>query len=122
MITSARVDIEIVDNGTWQDAFIFGTAGDTTWSFTGQSFRMDIKGAKDDTTVKFSLTSVAGQIVVADAVQRILHFNVPDTDVQTSLPDSEYVYDLIMFDASTPPVRVPLMHGEITVKHGVTGD
>jgi hypothetical protein len=83
---------------------------------------MDIKANKYDVTPLLTLTSAGGQIVVDDAVQRILHFNVPDTTILASLPIAEYQYDLIMLDASTPAVRVPLMSGEIKVKQGVTGN
>lgn len=118
--TSSRVDIAIQDNATWQDAFQFGTVGDTTWSFTGQVFRLDIKASRDDVAALLSLTSGAGQIVVDDVVQRVLHMNVPESTL-TVLPAAEYVYELMMLDASSPTVRVPLMHGDITVSHGVTG-
>ena len=121
MITSAKVNIEIANNVTWEDAFKFGTDGDTTWSFTGQSFIMELKADRDDTTALFTLSTANGRIVVDDVVQRILHFNVTDTDIQSSLPAyTEYQYDLVMFDTSVPPIRVALMHGEVKVKQGVT--
>ena len=120
MLTAARVNIAVQNNATFEDAFQFGTAGDTSWSFTGQSFVMDIKGEKDDTVALLSLTSGAGQIVVDDVVQRILHFNVSDTALNAALKVGEYQYDLIMFDGSSPSVRVALMGGELRVKQGVT--
>lgn len=121
MITSAKVMIEIVNNATWEDAFMFGTEGDTTWSFTGQSFIMELKADRDDTVPLFTLSTANGRIVVDDVVQRILHFNVPFDDIQAALPPrTEYQYDLIMFDASVPSIRVALMHGEVKVKQGVT--
>lgn len=99
-ITSARVDIAIQDNATWNDAFQFGTVGDTTWSFTGQVFRLDIKASRDDAAALLSLTSGGGQIVVDDVVQRVLHMNVPESAL-TVLPAAEYVYELMMLDASS---------------------
>jgi hypothetical protein len=119
--TCAHVDLIIFDNATFEDAFQFGVTGDTTWSFTGQNFRMDIKGSPDDAVALLSLLSSAGQIVVDDAVTRVLHFNVPESAIQAALTPGEYVYDLIMFDASVPPVRVPLMRGCVTVCHGISG-
>jgi hypothetical protein len=121
MLTAARVNIEIANNATMQDAFMFGTAGDTSWSFSGQTFKMEIKANKYDVTPILTWTSGTGEIVVDDVVQRILHFNVPDTVILASLPVAEYQYDLIMLDASTPAIRVPLMSGEIKVRQGVTG-
>src|SRR5674476_268510 len=112
MLTASLVDLEIQNNATFEDAFIFDQ-GATGWSFAGQTFKMDIKASKYDVTPILTLTSGGGEIVVDDAVQRILHFNVPDTVIQASLPVAEYQYDLIMLDASTPAVRVPLMSGEI---------
>lgn len=122
METSARVRMMISNNATWEDAFQFGTVGDTSWSFTGQNFRCDVKGSRYDAAPILTLTSGAGQIVVDDPVNRVLHFNVPEATVQASLPpDAEYVFDFIMYDNSTPAVRVQLMHGEIFVQQGVSG-
>lgn len=120
MITSARVDIEIANNQTWNDAFQFGTLGDTTWSFTGQSFHIDIKADRNDAAALLSLTTANGRVVVDDYVNRILHFNVDYLTLQAALPIGEYQYDLCMVDTSVPPVRVPLMHGEVKIRQGVT--
>lgn len=121
MITSAKVNIEIANNVTWEDAFKFGTDGDTTWSFTGQSFIMELKADRDDVAALFTLSTTNGRIVVDDVVQRILHFNVDKTALQAALPPrTEYQYDLIMYDTSIPSIRVALMHGEVKVKQGVT--
>jgi hypothetical protein len=120
MLTAARVNIEWANNATASDAFQFGTAGDTSWSFSGQTFKMEIKANKFDVTPILTLTSAGGTIVVDDVVQRILHFNVPDATIQASLPIAEYQYDLVMIDGSTPAIRVPLMRGEIKVRQGVT--
>lgn len=119
--TAGRVELLVFDNATFEDAFMFGVTGDTTWSFTGQNFRMDVKGTPDDAAPLLSITSAAGQIVVDDAVKRVLHFNVPETTIQSALTPGEYVYDLVMFDNSTPAVRVVLMRGCLTVCHGISG-
>ncbi len=120
--TSARVNLVVSNNATWEDAFQFGTVGDTSWDLTGQRFRMDVKASRDDTTALFTLSTANGRIVVDDVVQRVIHFNVADTVLAAALPPSEYVYDLVMYDNSTPTVRVQLMHGEVRVRQGVTGD
>lgn len=120
MLTSARVDMEIANNATWEDAFQFGTPGDTTWSFTGMSFHMDVKANRNDTAALFTLTSAGGKIVVDDVVNRILHLNVDFVTLKAALPVGEYVYDLVMLDAGSPAVRVPLMNGEVKVLQGVT--
>lgn len=122
-ITSAIVHMEITDNTTWEDAFMFGTTGDTTWSFTDQSFRMDLKRSRNDTDAVLTLSTDAGTIVVDDEVQRILHFNVPEATVQASFPEipGDYRYDLIMYDGSSPSVRVALMSGKVKVVKGITG-
>lgn len=118
--TSARVDMVVANNGTWEDAFQFGTLGDTTWSFVGMAFHMDIKASRPDVTALFSLTSAGGTIVVDDAVARILHFNVDFVTLKAALPVGEYVYDLVMLDGGSPAVRVPLMGGEVEITQGVT--
>ena len=68
-----------------------------------------------------SLTSAAGQIVVDDTVNRILHFNVPEATLTAVLIPGEYTYDLVMYDNSSPPVRIQLMHGCFRVEEGITG-
>lgn len=120
--TVARVDMEIFNNATWEDAFQFGVVGDMTWNFSSQSFKLDIKGTKDDAVPLLSLSTGAGTIVVDDVTQRVLHFNVPDTGITPYLVPGEYVYDLMMYDASTPPIRVILMSGKLYVRQGVTGN
>lgn len=121
-VTAARIDIVTPDNTTWTDAFQFGIQGDTSWSFTAQNFRLDIKGNKYTQSVALlSLTSGAGQIVVQDAVQRILQMNVPEATLTGALVPGEYQYDLIMYDGSVPPVRIALMYGEFKLVHGVSG-
>ena len=121
-VTAARIDIVTPDNCTWTDAFQFGIQGDTSWSFTNQNFRLDIKGNKfTQPTALLSLTSGAGQIVVLDAVQRILQMNVPEATLTGALVPGDYDYDLIMFDGSAPPVRLALMYGKFKLTHGVTG-
>lgn len=119
--TASWTELETWDNATFQDAFEFGTAGDTSWSFTNQNFRMDIKGNADDTVPLLTLLSTSNDIVVDDAVNRILHFNVSESTLTAALTPGCYVYDLIMYDGSSPPVRVPLMRGTFELKHGVTG-
>lgn len=120
--TASRVNISASNNVTLQDAFQFGTVGDVSWSFTGQSFKMEVKASRDDTTPLMTLTSAGGSIVVDDVVQRVLHLNQPETALQLALPVGEYVYDLVMFDASSPPIRVLLMQGKLCVSQGVTED
>lgn len=119
--TTARVNMITANNGTWQDAFIFGTAGDTTWSFSGQNFRMDIKGNYADEDALLSLTTGDSTIIVDDVVQRILHLNVPEATITGALVPGRYFYDLVMYDGSTPPIRIPLMHGEVRITQGITG-
>ena len=120
-VTRALVDIEIENNSTWIDAFQFGVVGDTSWSLTGQNFRLDVKGNRDQVSALLSITSGAGTIVVDDVIQRAIHFNVPETAIAAALPPGEYVYELMMYDNSSPAIRVPLMGGTLRVKQGITG-
>lgn len=116
-VTSARVDLSINNNGTWMDAFQFGTPGDTTWTLDGQTFELDVQL----TTYSISLlllSTANGRIVVDDTVQRVIHFLVAPADIQAALEPGWYVYDLVMVDGSD--VRVPLMHGDLQVTQGVT--
>lgn len=121
-LTAAWVNIFAGDNATLQDAFQFGKSGDTSWSFTGQNFKMEIKASRDDASPLLTLTSAGGSIVVDDVVLRVLHLNVPEAALQAAVPVGEYVYDLVMFDASVPPIRSVLMQGRFQLKHGVTED
>lgn len=121
--TAARVDMVISNNATWEDAFEFGTIGDTSWSFTAKSFFADIKGTRDDPNALLSLSSADSTIVVDDAAQRILHFEVDEDTITANLPITEdcdpYIYDLVMVDNVTS-VRTVLMWGYVTVEQGIT--
>jgi hypothetical protein len=118
-ITSARVDLQIDNNGTWMDAFQFGTPEDTSWSLAGQEFELDVQLNPYDTIPLLSLSVSNGRIFIDDPVQRVIHFNVNPDDLQANLRPGSYVYDLVMFDTTTD-VRVPLMHGPLVVTQGVT--
>lgn len=122
--SSARVDLVAANNATFAEALQFdppvpGVTG-PAWSFSNQNFRLDIRPNFEQATL-LSLTSLAGQIVVDDVVQRILHFNVPETVISAALIPGDYRYDMIMFDNSVPAIRVPIMHGCFTVTDGITG-
>lgn len=119
--TAACVDIVALNTGTLQDAFQFDDETDTSWSFTGMTFEMEIKASREDTVALLELTSGAGEIVVDDETLRILHLNVDPAALQAALPCGEYVYDLVMVDPTpTPDVITPLMQGKFTLKQGVT--
>ncbi len=121
--TAARVDMVISNNATWEDAFQFGTVGDTSWDFNNKSFAMDVKGTRDDPTALLSLNDAAETIVVDDPVGRVLHLNVDDSSILSALAITEncepYVYDLIMIDNSDNS-RTVLMSGKVSVEQGVT--
>lgn len=119
-VTSAHVDLAIDNNGTWQDAFQFGTTGDVTWTLIGQHFLMDVKINRYDASPLLSLTTADGSIVTDDNIQRVVHLNVSPATIQADLPPGRYVYDFVMIDASNPAIRVPLMHGNVTVAQGVS--
>ena len=120
-VTRARVDIAIENNATWLDAFLFGTPGDTSWNFVGQNFRLDVKGNHDQTVALLSLTTSGGTIIVDDVIARILHLNVPESVIVAALQPGEYIYELVMYDNSSPAVRVPLMGGQLVVIQGIAG-
>jgi len=132
---AARVKIVTLDNETFQDAFQLdppdtdcgcagatGAAGATgpAW-ILGPNLRLDIKRNRNDTTALLSLTSAGSQIIIDDPVNRIFHMNVPETAVTAVLVPGEYVYDLVQYDNSTPPIRTVLMGGTFVLRHGVSG-
>jgi hypothetical protein len=116
--TSAQVDLAIDNNGTWSDAFQFGTPGDTTWTLEGQTFELDVQRTPYDLVPLLHMDSAGGQIIIDDVIQRVIHFNVPAANIQAALDPGDYVYDLVMVDGAN--VRVPLMHGTLEVTQGVT--
>src|SRR6185312_9672289 len=119
-LTAACVDIFALNTGTLQDAFEFDPNGGTSWSLSGKTFEMEIKASREDTAALITLTSGAGQIVVDDAVARVIHLNVDPATLAGALPCGEYVYDLVMIDAApTPDVITPLMQGRFVLKQGV---
>lgn len=122
-VSSARVDIDMQTNATFQQGFQFGVAGDFSWSFTGQNFRLDIKPNKFVAGAPLvSLLSALGQIIVDDPVNRVLHFSVPESVFSAgAVIPGEYDYDFVMFDNSVTPIRVPLMYGKFRMGQGVTG-
>ncbi len=120
--TAAQVDLLEDNNVTMQDAFQFGTVGDTSWSFAGQTFKMEVKASRDDVAPLVTWTSGAGQILMLDSVQRILQFNVTSTAILAALPVGQYVYDLLMIDGSVPPIRTKLMFGNLYMNQGITED
>lgn len=117
--TSAHVDMAIDNNGTWMDAFQFGTPDDFSWVLNS-NFEMDVQANRYDLTPLLSLSTTNGRIVVDDVNQRVIHLNVSPIDIQANLRPGEYVYDLVMLDNSTPPIRTVLMHGTVTVTQGTT--
>jgi hypothetical protein len=132
--TAARVDLVTSVNTTYEDAFQFdppavpgqppppyypGGATGPTWTFLNQNFRMDLKTNINASGPSLTLTSSDGQIVVDDVINRILHFNVPESAI--SLVPGTYIYDFIMYDGSIPPIRVMLMQGKFYLQPGVTG-
>lgn len=123
--SSAHVDLVCSNNETFAAALQFDPprAGVTgpAWSFVGQKFRLDVKSNLEGAALA-SWTSDAGEIVVDDTTQRVLHFNVPDTAIQAALIPGDYIYDLIMYDTAVPPVRVQIAHGNFVVTDGITGD
>lgn len=129
--SSANVKIVTQDNATFYDAFQFdppanGVTGATgctgpQWNMENQNFRLDIKRDDELDDPLLSLSSELGQIVVDDTTQRILHFNVPKDTLTAALVPGRYIYDFIMYDNSDPPIRIPLMHGEFVLTHGISG-
>ncbi len=122
--SSANVKIITAKNATFSEAYQFDppVTGVTPPSWTlYPNFRMDVKGYYEQVSPLVSFTSGAGQIVVDDDVQRIIHFNVPETIITPALVPGRYFYDLIMYDNSSPAIRISLMHGEFIVTDGVTG-
>lgn len=117
-VTSAHVNLELSNNGTWQDAFRFGQPGDYTWTLAGQSFTMEVKRNRYDATPLLTMTTANGKIIVDDIYQRVIHFNVDPIEIQDSLNPGTYVYDLVML--SDFGIYTPLMHGDAKVCQGVT--
>jgi hypothetical protein len=117
--SSAHANFTVAKNTTFSDAIQFGEDGDTSWSFTNKTFRMGIKGNFEQSPEVIAFTSAAGEIVVADAAERVLYFNVPPATLQAVLVPGVYLYDLRMIDTDTA-VRTQLLHGEFIFVDAVT--
>ena len=133
--TAAIVDIVTSTNTTWQDAFQFDPPAMTgcppppywpcgatgpTWTFNGVSFRMDLKTNINASGPILSLESPNGYFVVDDPINRILNSDVPESVLAVLVPGS-YLFDFIMIDGSTPPIRTMLMQGKFVLQEGITG-
>jgi hypothetical protein len=119
--TAACVDVSISNNATWQDAWQYDPDS-TDWDFTGQSFKLEVKASRDDDAALATFTSAGSKIIVDSITERILHMNVDYVTLKAALPNGEYVYDLIMFDGSSPSIRVLLQYGKLCIGQGVTED
>src|SRR5579859_3051407 len=97
--SAAQVDIATANTVTFQDAFQFGLSTDT-WTLTGMHFRMEVKASRDDAAALVAWTDLAGNIVIDDAINRIIHMNVSEAAIQAALQVGQYVYDLVMYDGS----------------------
>ena len=82
---------------------------------------MDIKTNLNASGPSLTLLSSAGQFVIDDYINRILHANVPESVLQAVLIPGTHIYDFIMCDGSTPTVRTMLMQGKFVLKEGITG-
>ena len=118
--TSAEVNLAVDNNGTWSDAFQFGDPDDLSWTLNGQTFELDVQRNRYDTVPMLSLSTGNGMIQTDSTIQRVIHFDVPASILQAALQPGVYLYDLVMVDGSSPPTRVPLMHGTVTITQGVT--
>jgi|SRR5215468_7624270 len=117
--TSAETNIVIGNGTTWQDAFQFGQPGDFTWQLN-PNWEMEIKLDRYQQTPLLNPSTANGQIIVDDINQRVIHLNVSPAIIQAALQPGVYVFDLIMFDTSIPPIRTVLMHGSLKVIQGVS--
>src|SRR5262245_64947389 len=95
--TAAETKLKIGNNVTLRDSCQFGTPGDFTWTLD-PNWEMDIKLDRYQTTPLLNPSTTNGQIVIADAVQRVIYMNVPSAVIQAALQPGIYRYDLIMFD------------------------
>jgi hypothetical protein len=118
--TSAHLDWKFANNGTWMDAVRFGAPAGYEWNFEGQTFEMDVQLNRYDLVPLLQMSTANGRIVIDDVYQRVIHFNVAPDDIQANLKPGTYVYDMVMVDGSNPAMRVPLLHGVLEVKQGVT--
>lgn len=145
--TSARVDISTVNNATWEDAFQFDPTGPTgsqpqfwppgitgpAWTLTNQNFIVSIKGNLLQTANLIQIDTGrfpnCNLIVVDDVNSRILHMNVPDVVLNgttgatgatgAGLIPGNYIWDFVMYDNSSPPIKIALMHGRFQYVDGV---
>jgi len=117
--SSAHCNITVAKNTTFSDAVQFILDDGSTWDFNNKTFRMGLKGNYEQSPEQLEFTSDAAEIVVADAAQRILYFNVPPATLQAALVPGVYLYDLVMTDTVTA-VRTQIMYGEFRYAEAVT--
>lgn len=113
--------------------FVPFTGTGPAWTLTGQNFRFSIKSNWLQKTPLLTIDSgVTGQqgIIIQDVNSRIISTQVPVEAIFGSVAPTgysgstgvtgvtgpglipgDYVYDLVMYDNSSPPIRIQLMHG-----------
>jgi|ERR1700735_5133881 len=116
--SASQVDIITANTITFSDAIQFGLSTDT-WTLAGMTFEFTIKASRSDAANLAQWTSGAGQIIITDPINRIITFNVPESVIAAALQVGKYVYDLVMFDGSSPPIRTMLMQGHLYIQQGV---
>lgn len=116
-------------------SFVPNTGTGPAWTLTGQNFRFNIKSNWLQSQPLMTIDSgPTGQqmIIIQDVNSRIISTQVPDTVLFGSawpggvtgvtgatgpglIPGCEYYYDLVMYDGSTPPIKIQLMHGKFAL-------
>jgi len=117
--SSAHANFTVAKNTTFSDAIQFFLDAGNTWDFNNKTFRMGLKGNYEQSPEVLVFTSAASEIVVADAVLRVLYFNVPPATLQAVLVPGVYLYDLAMTDTITAVVT-QIMYGEFRYAEAVT--
>jgi hypothetical protein len=118
--------------------FVPFTGTGPAWTLTGQNFRFSIKSNWLQPKPLIEVDSGVGPnqtvIVIQDVNSRIISTSVPDVALFGSaypggitgytgvtgpgLIPGRYCYDLVMYDGSTPPVKIGLMHGIFELQVG----
>lgn len=112
-----ELDIDIMQDADWNDAFEILEADDTPLDLTSLTLELYIRPAYDHTTLFKKLTSVASAGIVIDvAGEGLAHFFLDRAVILSDIPIGEWKQFLVLTEGTT---QTELWRGDMRVHPGI---